>query len=69
MIREILENLNKEDRECLMLAFDGDYSHLIKLSNHTFIGVNVNIDSLNPSFKVLEKKNQWVAGELVDGQN
>lgn len=61
MLKEILKSLSKEERECLMIAFNGGFSHLVLLSNGHFIGVHtIN----NPKYIIEETQGAWVYGRV-----
>ena len=41
MINDIFNNLSEQDKQSLLLAIEGDYTHIIRIDNALFLGVNV----------------------------
>ena len=63
MLKDILQNLSKEDKQQLMIAFDEEFSQFIELPGERFIGVNI---EPGPDFVVIETRGQWSYGELCN---
>ena len=64
MIKDILDNLTKEQRRQLMYGFENSFAQTIDLPDGKFIGVNVaNVED----YEILEQKGVWCYGNRNNG--
>lgn len=61
-LRETLNNLPKEERDSLFVAFNNEDSLMIRLPENQFIGVHV---KPVPGIKITEQAGYWSLGEFT----
>lgn len=64
MIRELIDNLDPEQRCQLMLAFENGFSQYVELPHGKFLGVNVHATQ---NLTVEETAGVWMYGGKKDG--
>lgn len=60
ILKSVLDNLIKVDRDRLMHAFEQHFSQFILLPNDKFIGVNI----ANNNFQIEEQAGNWSFGTI-----
>ena len=61
LIKDILDGLSDIDRRTLMYAFENNITHVVKLEDGYYVGVNMSISS---NFQELQKVGVWSYGRL-----
>jgi hypothetical protein len=62
IIRLLLDNLPKEDRKQLMIAFESHTMSFIRLPDNHYIGVNIQV---NHTFEIEEELGVWSYGKII----
>ncbi len=63
MLKEIIDNLPKQERDQLMYAFEQGFSQAIVLPNKKFLGVN--LTGHEPHLKINESVGVWSTGDAI----